>query len=125
MTTLEQIEKQQKRGKKNGKENNCVDILSEKLVRLHVRRHEYGFRKEIESLRIAAQNNAIDTNYMKSKIDNTQQNGKRRFCADKDEISKKLVILVEGDLKAPISIATTPRCRGGCHSFPRIVPLYP
>ena len=29
----------------------------------------------------------------------------------------------EGDLKAPFSIATTPRCRGGCYSFPWIAPL--
>ena len=32
----------------------------------------------------------------------------------------------EGDLKAPFSIATTPRCRGGKrYSFPWITPLYP
>ena len=30
-----------------------------------------------------------------------------------------------GDLKAPYLIATTPRCMGGCYSFPWIVPLYP
>ena len=33
--------------------------------------------------------------------------------------------LVEGDLKAPFSIATTPRCRGGHYSIPWIAPLYP
>ena len=33
----------------------------------------------------------------------------------------KLVTLVEGDPKAPFSIATTPRCRGECYS----IPLYP
>ena len=37
----------------------------------------------------------------------------------------KLATVVEGDLKAPISIATTPRCRGGHYSFPWIAPLYP
>ena len=31
---------------------------------------------------------------------------------------------VKGDPKAPFSIATTPRCRGGRYSFPRIAPLY-
>ena len=36
----------------------------------------------------------------------------------------KLVTIVEGDPKAPFSIATTPRCRGGRYSFPRISPLY-
>ena len=32
----------------------------------------------------------------------------------------KLVILVEGDLKVPFSIATPPRCRGRSYSIPRI-----
>ena len=36
----------------------------------------------------------------------------------------KLATLVEGDLKPPFSIATTPSCRGGCNSFPWIAPLY-
>ena len=36
---------------------------------------------------------------------------------------KKLVTLVEGDPKAPFSIATTPRCRGR-FSFPWIATLY-
>ena len=44
----------------------------------------------------------------------------------KQVISKAmLVTLVEGDSKAPLSIATTPRCRGGRYSIPWIVPLYP
>ena len=38
-----------------------------------------------ESLLIAAENNAIRTNYIKAKIDNTQQDRKCRLCADKDE----------------------------------------
>ena len=33
--------------------------------------------------------------------------------------------VVEGDQKAPFSIATTLRCRGGRNSFPWIAPLYP
>ena len=33
--------------------------------------------------------------------------------------------IVEGDPKAPFSIATTPRCRGGRYSIPWIAPLYP
>ena len=36
-----------------------------------------------------------------------------------------LVTVVEGDPKAPFSIATTPRFRGGRYSFPWIAPLYP
>ena len=37
----------------------------------------------------------------------------------------KLSTRVEGDPKAPFSIATTERCRGGHYSFPWIAPLYP
>ena len=37
----------------------------------------------------------------------------------------KLATVVEGNQKAPFSIATTLRCRGGHYSFPRIAPLYP
>ena len=37
----------------------------------------------------------------------------------------KLATVVKGDLKAPFSIATTPRFKGGRYSFPWITPLYP
>ena len=37
----------------------------------------------------------------------------------------KLATVVECDLKVPFSIATTPRCRGGCYSILWIAPLYP
>ena len=40
-------------------------------------------------------------------------------------IVSKLATIVEGKQEAPFSIATTPRCRGGCYSFPGIAPLYP
>ena len=33
----------------------------------------------------------------------------------------KLMTLVKGDPKAPFSIATTPRCRGGRYSFPGLL----
>ena len=36
-----------------------------------------------------------------------------------------LATLVEGDLKASFSIATTLRCRGERYSFPWVTPLYP
>ena len=40
-------------------------------------------------------------------------------------ISKvKLATVIEGDQKAPFSIATIQRCRGGRYSFPWIAPLY-
>ena len=37
----------------------------------------------------------------------------------------KLATVIEGDQKAPFSIATIPRCRGERYSFPWIAPLYP
>ena len=37
----------------------------------------------------------------------------------------KLATVVEANPKAPFSIATTPRCRGGRYSFSWIAPLYP
>ena len=44
-------------------------------------------------------------------------------CGSKTRV--KLATVVEGDPKAPFSIATTPSCRGGHYSFPWIAPLYP
>ena len=38
---------------------------------------------------------------------------------------KTVATVVDGDQKAPFSIATTSRCRGGHYSFPWIAPLYP
>ena len=40
-------------------------------------------------------------------------------------ILRKLATIVEGDPKAPFSIATTPMSRGGRYCFPWIAPLYP
>ena len=42
-------------------------------------------KSETESLLIAAQNNAIRTNHIKTIIDKTQQNNKCRLCGDRDE----------------------------------------
>ena len=43
---------------------------------------------------------------------------------EEQEVKVKLSPLVEGDLKAPISIATTPKCKEGRNSIPWIAPLY-
>ena len=37
----------------------------------------------------------------------------------------KLAAVVKGYSKAPFSMATTLRCKGGCYSIPWIAPLYP
>ena len=44
-----------------------------------------NFKRETESLLIAAQNNAIRINYMKAGIVYAQQNNKYRLYCDKDE----------------------------------------
>ena len=45
-----------------------------------------NFKREIESLLIAVQDNAIRTNHIKARIDKTQQNSKCRLCGDRDEM---------------------------------------
>ena len=44
-----------------------------------------NFKRETESLLMAAQNSAIRTNHIKSRIDKTQQNSKCRLCGDRDK----------------------------------------
>ena len=44
-----------------------------------------NFKRKIESLQIAAQNNAIRTNHIKAGIDKMQQNSKCRLCGDREE----------------------------------------
>ena len=41
-----------------------------------------NLKRETESLPIAAQNNAVRINYIKARIDKTQQNSKCRLCGD-------------------------------------------
>ena len=44
-----------------------------------------NFKRETESLLIVAQNNAVRTNHIKTKIDKTQQNSKCWLCSDRYE----------------------------------------
>ena len=50
-----------------------------------------NFKRETESLLIAAQNNALITNHIKERIDKTQQNSKCRLCGDGDEIINHII----------------------------------
>ena len=57
----------------DGKKNNCMDILSDKLARLYMRSLGDGYKRETlgeKYLLIAAQNHAIRTNYTEGKINN-------------------------------------------------------
>ena len=50
-----------------------------------------NFKIEMESLLIAAQDNAIRTNHIKARIDKTQQNSKCRLCGDRDETINHII----------------------------------
>ena len=50
-----------------------------------------NFKRETESLLIAAENNAIRTNHIKARIDKTQQNSKCRLCDDRDETINHII----------------------------------
>ena len=50
-----------------------------------------NFKRETESLLIAAQDNAIRTNHIKARIDKTQQNNNCRLCGDRDETINHIV----------------------------------
>ena len=50
-----------------------------------------NFKRETESLLMAAQNNAIRTNNIKARIDKTQQNSKCRLCGDSDETINHII----------------------------------
>ena len=50
-----------------------------------------SLKRENESLLIAAQNNAIRSNYVKAKIDKTQQNSRCWLCGDRDETIKHII----------------------------------
>ena len=77
---------QQWLGNRNDKENNCMDISSDKLTKCHTRRPGHGnFKREIKSLVKTAENNVIKTSYVKVKINKTQQNSKCMLCVDIDK----------------------------------------
>ena len=50
-----------------------------------------NFKRETESILIAAQNNAIRTNYIKARINKTPQNSKCRLCVGRDETLNHII----------------------------------
>ena len=50
-----------------------------------------NFKRETDSLLIAAQNNAVRTNHIKARIDKTHQNSKCRLCGDRDETINHII----------------------------------
>ena len=51
-----------------------------------------GIKRETESLILAAQEQAIRTNLIKAKIDNTQEESKCRMCGKVDETVNHIII---------------------------------
>ena len=63
--------------------------VSYKKTRTWLRKEK--LKRETESLLIAAQNSAIRTNFVKAKIDETQQNNKCRLCSDREETINSII----------------------------------
>ena len=68
-----------------------MDISSDKQTISHTRKLGHGYEREAESFLIAAQNNAIKTNYVQAKIDKSQQNSKCRLYGDRDERTNPII----------------------------------
>ena len=71
-----------------------MDIPSEKFGKISYKKTwkwMKNFKRESESLQIAAQNNATRTNYVKVKIDNIQSNRKCRLYGDKEETTSHII----------------------------------
>ena len=60
-----------------------INIISHQKTWTWLRKGNH--KRETESLLITAQDNAIRTNHIKTRIDKTQQNCKCRLCGDRDE----------------------------------------
>ena len=68
-----------------GEKNNCMDISSDKR---NLTREDSDMT---ESLLIVAQDNSIKTNYIKTKIDKTQEDSKYKLCGIKDETINHMI----------------------------------
>ena len=82
--------------KQNGKENNSmggfkrlINNISHDKTWTWLRKG--NFKRETESLLIAAQDNAIRTNHIKARIGKTQQNSKCRQCGDRNETINHII----------------------------------
>ena len=59
--------------------------------KIWTRQRNGNLMRETESLQIAAQSNAIRTNYIKARIDKMQQNSRCRLCGDRDEAINHMI----------------------------------
>ena len=72
-----------------GRFKRLINTISHQKTWIWVRKG--NFKRETESLLIAAQNNAIRINHIKARIDKTQQNSKCRLCGDRDETINHII----------------------------------
>ena len=76
------------------KDNNCIRYFTfwkKKIYKLIIIIIIGNFKRETESLLIAAQDSAIRTNHIKARIDKTQQNSKCRRCGDRNETINHII----------------------------------
>ena len=83
-------------GNKNGNKKQLYRHFKQQTSKISHEKTRTWLRKasckrETESLRIAAQKNAIITNHIKTRIDSTQQNRKYRSCDDRDETINHII----------------------------------
>ena len=79
-----------------------------------------GWREELSNIEYSHLNTKNAGMAQEQKSDAEAKEKKKKNLKN-----KLLATLVEGDPKAPFSIATTPRYREGHYSFPWMSPLYP
>ena len=88
--------KNNKKSRKNGKKIDFMDPPNYKPSKLYTRWSGHGYEKETwiekQSSLMAAQCNAIRTNYVISKTDYMQRIIKNRLCSDRDEMSIRCLI---------------------------------
>ena len=74
-----------------GQFKQLIDNISHNKIWTWLRKG--NFKRETESLLIAAQDNAVRTNHIKARIDKTQQkqNRKYRLCGDRDETINHII----------------------------------
>ena len=70
-----------------------MNISSDKQAKSHTRRLGIGLEREAltDSFLIAAQRIALRTNYVKARIDKTQQNSRCWLCGDRDETINHII----------------------------------
>ena len=73
-----------------------MDISSDKQAKSYTKKlwtwlRQGNLKRKTESLLVAAQNNAIRTNYVEARIDKTQQNSRCILCGDSDKTINHII----------------------------------